>query len=1063
MALILIAALLLAPALLRTQTIELRPGTTFERGLSGQGAHEYQLALESGQYARLLLEQTSIDVAVECFGPDGKSRFAANSYFIGDTEIVELIADAPGAYRLRVSGADTHAPLGRYNIGIREIEVATERHRSRIAAARAFAQGSAYASSQSPSREGIRQAITNFEVALSHWQAARDMVQEAWTLLTIGQFYMEYADREKSLDYLTRGQSVAQASHDRRMEAWALVNLATFWNSFGDKRKAIDAADRALAIMRAVGDRAGEAYALNDLARGYAQSGEPRKGIGYFDQALEICRAMQDRPSMAALTGNLGTIYDSLGEYRLGLEHHQQALALNREIGKAGSEAINLNNIGSSYEDLGEYQKALDSYLAALDINRKLDSRRSVATNLHNIASVYDSLGDHQRALEFNRQALEIFRAASDQWSQGNTTNNIATIYAYLGDYTNAAKFYLEALALRRAANNVTGEAVTLNNLGKVYLKQGERQKALEYFEQALAIHRKAGQPILLIPTLQNLGTFYREAKNYERALPYLDEALEISRTISDRRNEALTLNILARLEFDRGDFAKAHERAGTAIAAFESVRAGVRNPTLRASFFASAREAQEVDIDALVRLQQVSAALQASERSRARSLLEMIGENSIEIRSGVDTALVAREQELEQLIFAKATRPPAKGDLDALRTELEHVQSRIRESSPQYAALTQPSPLDLKEIQAQVLDEDTVLLEYALGPQKGFLWAVTPSLIDVFELPGRSEIESAVKRLYDLVSVRQPGGPYADAAGKVSSILLSPAASRIRNKRLLIVGEGILLHLPFAALPDPAGTGPLIAGHEIITAPSASVVSVLRHEMAGRKPAAQNLAVLADPVFSANDTRITEARRSGAVRGQQEFVRLRFSRTEADEIARLAAPGTTLKALDFDASRETVLRPDFGQHRIVHFASHSIFNSQHPELSGVVLSLVDRTGRPQNGILRLYDIYNLRLASDLVVLSACQTALGEEIKGEGLIGLTRAFLYAGAPRVVATLWQIDDRTTAELMKHFYEAMLKGGEPPAAALRAAQIAVSKTKGLEAPYYWAAFTIQGEWR
>jgi CHAT domain-containing protein len=195
---------------------------------------------------------------------------------------------------------------------------------------------------------------------------------------------------------------------------------------------------------------------------------------------------------------------------------------------------------------------------------------------------------------------------------------------------------------------------------------------------------------------------------------------------------------------------------------------------------------------------------------------------------------------------------------------------------------------------------------------------------------------------------------------------------------------------------------------------------------------------------------------------GTQDFVRLRFSRNEAEEIARLA-PSATLKALDFDASRKTAMSPDLAQYRIVHFATHSLLNNEHPELSGVVLSLVDRDGRQQNGFLRLYDIYNLRLGSDLVVLSACQTALGEEIKGEGLIGLTRGFLYAGAPRVVATLWEIDDRTTAEAMKKFYEFMLARGERPAAALRDAQVAMWKTRGWDAPYYWAAFTLQGEWR
>jgi CHAT domain-containing protein len=314
---------------------------------------------------------------------------------------------------------------------------------------------------------------------------------------------------------------------------------------------------------------------------------------------------------------------------------------------------------------------------------------------------------------------------------------------------------------------------------------------------------------------------------------------------------------------------------------------------------------------------------------------------------------------------------------------------------------------------------------------------------------------------------VREADGEYFAAARRASEMLLGPAAARIANKRLLIVGEGVLKYLPFGALPDPGSDVPMIAKHEIVTAPSASVVAVLRQEAAGRKPAAKTLMVLADPVFNAGDSRLAPvtktALRSESGPDMQNFVRLRFSRTEAEEITRVAASGTTLKALDFEASRERVMKPDLGEYRIVHFATHSLLNDEHPELSGVVLSLVDRNGRPQNGFLRLYDIYNLRLGADLVVLSACRTALGQEIKGEGLIGLTRGFLYAGAPRVVATLWEIDDRTTAEAMKKFYEGMLGRGERPAEALRAAQIALWRTKGWDAPYYWAALTLEGEWR
>jgi CHAT domain-containing protein len=299
-----------------------------------------------------------------------------------------------------------------------------------------------------------------------------------------------------------------------------------------------------------------------------------------------------------------------------------------------------------------------------------------------------------------------------------------------------------------------------------------------------------------------------------------------------------------------------------------------------------------------------------------------------------------------------------------------------------------------------------------------------------------------------------------------------------LRDKRLLIVSDGVLQYIPFAGLPDPIKTNALIVDHEVVMAPSASVVGLLRQETANRKPASKMVAVLGDPVFSNDDPRVASARlghparvekdstvalRSGTESALDGLRRLRFSRQEADDIARLAGTNPKLEAVDFEANRNLATSDELGQYRIVHFATHGIINNEHPELSGIVLSLVDAKGQPQNGFLGMYDVYNLKLSADLVVLSACQTALGKEIRGEGLVGITRGFMYAGAPRVIASLWRIDDRASAELMKRFYAAMLGQKLRPAAALRAAQVSMSKDPRWHQPHYWAAFTFQGEWK
>ncbi|MDQ3135162.1 MAG: CHAT domain-containing protein, partial [Acidobacteriota bacterium] len=534
------------------------------------------------------------------------------------------------------------------------------------------------------------------------------------------------------------------------------------------------------------------------------------------------------------------------------------------------------------------------------------------------------------------------------------------------------------------------------------------------------------------------------------------------------------------------------------------------------------------------------AAALQASERARMRSLLEILLESHADIRQGVDPALLDRERTLRQRLNAAAERQTrflsdkhtpeqaarVQQEVAELTTSLQDVEAQIRLKSPRYAALTQPVPLNLKEIQ-QLLDPDTLLLEYALGENRSYLWAVTRTAIKSYELPKRAEIEKSAKAVYSWLTVgyrgeRFIGGQrprpvagatsYTEDALRLSRMVFAPVAAQLATKRLLIVSDGVLQYIPFAALPDPAARNrqgqagqPLLVNHEIVNLPSASVLAVLRREFATRAPAPKSVAVLADPVFEEADARVrTAAASNGTTRGGAEptatkeskvddrtsnsrFIleralslqpsigedgkvrsglsisRLPFTRRESAAILAATPKGAGMQSLDFRASRLTATSSDLAQYRIVHFATHGLLNSEHPELSGIILSLVDEEGRPQDGFLRLHEIYNLHLSAELVVLSACQTGLGKEIKGEGLVGLTRGFMYAGSPRVVASLWKVDDVATAELMGIFYQKMLRGKMRPAAALRAAQVEMWRQPRWQSPYYWAAFQLQGEWR
>jgi CHAT domain-containing protein len=486
-----------------------------------------------------------------------------------------------------------------------------------------------------------------------------------------------------------------------------------------------------------------------------------------------------------------------------------------------------------------------------------------------------------------------------------------------------------------------------------------------------------------------------------------------------------------------------------------------------------------------------------------------MLIERRSNIRQGVDPGLIERERKIEQqlsvrsdrltkLLIGKHTQDQersARKEVEALLADYRDVQAQLRAKSPRYATLTQPEPLSVPQIQKEVLDDDTLLLEYVLGEERSYLWAVTTTAINSFELPGRAQLATAAQRVYQLL-VAKADELYPEALANLSDLILKPAADLLGKKRLIIVTEGALQYIPFGALPDPVRppelpretSMPLILSHEIVSAPSASTLAVLRRELSQRRPAPKTLAVLADPVFAKDDERVkqftsnygievpnskradinktklpSDVERSSRELGLNKFERLPLSRREAEQITSLASTGQPLKALDFAASRVTATSNELGEYRIIHFATHSLLNNQHPELSGIVLSLVDEAGGQLDGFLRLYEIYNLKLNADLVVLSACQTALGKEIKGEGLVGLTRGFMYAGVPRVVASVWKVSDKATSELMKRFYQHMLKGGMRPSAALRAAQVSMFREKPWRPAYYWAGFVLQGEWQ
>ncbi len=1024
-------------------------------------------------------------------------------------ESLWALAETTGDYQIKISAPTIKGSYGPYKIYLEEIgdlKTASLTDQVKVKAHGLVFEGDQAVTSRDT--RSVRRAIDCFQQALPLWRQLGNLSEEAYTLHELGFSYAALGEVPKALEIYAQAILIWETTKDHKPDAaTTLYNMGTL----------------------------------------YSFSGKTAEAIKCFQKAIELERIIGDKGTLAYALTNLGQVYINIGEFQAALKCHEEALQFRRDVEDVAGEARSLSNVAGVFFRLGEFQHALTYSLEALPLRRKAGDRHGEAITLANLGATYRELGEPKEALGYYQQALSILpqeKSRSDnRYVEGSIIDGLGRSFYELGDYEKALQNYNQSLALRQTPKEPYGESATLTNIGNVYARMGNREKALGYYDQALTLQRSIGDRRGQALTLQRAGELYSESGDLKRARDYFNEGLALSQAIKNRSCEAALLYDIARAEQKGGHPIEARAHVEAAISIIESARAVITSTDLRASFLASKQDSYELDIDLLMqsylRDKQQDSLIQAfnvSERARARSLLDSLGEARANIREGIPPVLLARERALRarlnesaetqiKLLSADHTSEQAAAQskiVEAVTRDYEQLLAEIRTSSERYAALTQPAPVDLREIQNNLLDPDTLLLEYALGQQRSYVWVVTRDSISGFELPARAEIESLARRAYDLMTSRnhfvkfetgrerqiritKTDSEYQQVADQLSRVLLGPLTAELRKPRLLIVSDGTLQYVPFAALPLPESLStssaqpnyiPLIAKYEITNLQSASTLVVLRNEIAGRQPAPKTIAVLADPVFDVSDDRVrrndqrakldehvsrkteqkpeaieqdqlTRSVNDIAATGERPLLplpRLRFTRDEARAIVALTSADERKEATDFAANRATAVDPQLSQYRYVHFATHGLLNNRHPELSGIVLSLVDENGKERDGFLLANEIYNLNLPAELVVLSGCRTGLGKEIKGEGILSLTRSFMYAGAARVAVSLWDVNDKSTAELMMRFYQQALGADHlSPSAALRHAQIVMSKSTRWHAPYYWAAFVIQGEYR
>lgn len=999
----------------RLPAASLRPGDVIVGGVSGPAPARFLVPMSAGEYLELTVQQRRVDLVVTVLdGAWPVAEFDAPSGADGPEEVA-FVAAHRGAFIVEVRPLAS-GDSGGYRLELTALRPAAGLDRARAAAATAF--GAAERLRSAGSGVALRAAVASYHAARAGFHELGAPAREALVL--------------------------------RRL-AEALCELGESGAAVAPLREARDLALRS-------GLESETVAILNRLGGTYAFLGQAREAAAAHEEALARASAHADARGQAASLTALGRLHQSLGDFQSALVSFDQALALWRTLEERGFEAATLQSLGECYTRIGYSDEALDLIQAAADLCRHAGDRRGLASAVTLIGWIRYWQGDARAALGEYDEALKLWDQIGDQRGQAGAWDRRGTALLALGALDEARAAYARALAICRRNGGRLDEAHVRANQAKLEAAQGDLAASVRAYREATAAFR----------------------------------------SLRDKEAEAHALLGWARVEQRLGRLRAARARVAAALQIVESLRGGLDSPGLRATYLAARHELYTTYVTLLMQEHDRDPgagydreAFEVSERSRARSLLELVvhardrAAHPAQDAPDEGAERSALRASVERRIRALATGQDAaagESELRALLLDYDRLERLPSQARP---------ALDVAALQG-LLDGDTLLIEYLLADEGSYVWFLGRDTFGSRRLAPRVEIERLALHVHRLLA-RSRGASartaWVNAARELSQRVLAPICHALAGKRLVIVADGALHDVPFAALPEPscaegraaAGTEftPLVTRHEIVGLPAGSLLPLLRRPRP--RPHRRTLALFADPVFEADDVRVraragsaparppaapgagapASLRARGFVLGT--FKRLASTRDEAAAILRLVRPGAAFTALDFDANRDTVLAADLREYRILHFATHGLLNERRPELSGLVLSLVDPAGRPRDGFLSAHDVAQLDAPADLVVLSACHTAAGRGVAGEGILGPTRSFFAAGAQRVIVSLWDVSDVATSQLMADMYAQLLRHGRPPAQALRAAQLRLLEDERWRAPFYWAGFTLQGDWR
>jgi CHAT domain-containing protein len=948
------------------------------------------------------------------------------------------------------------------------------------------------------------------------------------------------AERQQTLSSLLVAAGMLRQTNDTKRTIETLNEAGLLQLKLFLKQEALSTFQQSQALSEQVTDPVTKVDTLNGLASAHLAVNNYREAQPFLEEAGKIS-AQNNYPAGKAEALLLLSQCQNEENHAVARDTATEALSLWQGIGNERGAARSHISIGVYHFAEMNLVEAAQDFQSALDLATKIGDPALQAEALVYLGYVEHRKGAWQEVFSFMKRAEELIDKEAELYLMGRITAGYAEAFIETGLPEVGLQKYEEALTYYRDTNTprplvsmswgigkaqfilgkypealsrlqqtlAAAEERDLKNwkaqcheyLARTYAAMNQPAEAFAHYEMALPLYQKLGNPMEEARVLALIGQLYQTQEKLDEALPFYQRALQTFDALNDPVNQSVTLFAMGQLEMKRGNFETAENYLRQSIETTERIRSRSATRDLTSAFSATVHDRYLQYIQCLMRRNDRQAAVQAfeiSESARARSLAEFLRSTDTNLLTRWDPALANQEKSLRHLIRAKKdfrvtliSKEDKKAELEKLDSELAQLDEQYKSLSatisqryPAYDQITQPRGWDLARIQNEVInDDDTILLEYILGTDKSYVWAITRNSFNSHEITG--EVAKAAETVYNLSKEpAKDGNQLTQAAQTLSQMVLSPVAGQLNKRRLIVIADGALNYIPFQMLPSPSSNSePLVAQHEIINAPSASILGELREEAAGRGVRSKVLAAFGNPALHrrngdakdalasaktpATDNALHYALRDIELNGDDfddsAIGELFFAEREIANLRDIASPEKTFAVTGYDATRDQLFSMDISQYAILHFATHGLLDPKRPEYSALVLSTVDRQGKERKGLIGVQDVYSLRAPVDLVVLSACRTGLGKDIRGEGLVGLTRGFMYAGATTVVASLWKVDDAATAELMKRFYSEMLQNHKTPDEALRIAQNSIRQIPEWSAPHYWAGFTLQGEYQ